>query len=145
MKFKVIIDTSREEETIVYAHRHSKLVDDIEQLVTNDVKQLIGYSDQNIVNIKMSDVVCFTIEDGKVYALTLKEKLWLKLRLYQIEETVDQNFVKINQSCIANIKMISRFTVTFSGSLVAVFKNGYTDYVSRRQLKTVKERFGFNL
>ena len=32
--------------------------------------------------------------------------------------------------------------VTLGGSLTVVLKNGYRDYVSRRQLKAVKERMG---
>ena len=85
---------------------------------------------------------CFSVEDNRVYAVTEKEKLQLKIRLYQVEEMADKGFVKINQSCVANIRHIKRFDASVSGTLRVVFKNGYTDYVSRRQLKTVKERLG---
>ena len=53
---------------------------------------------------------------------------------------LDENFIKINQSCIANIRQIEKVEGTFSGSLSVVFKNGYKDYISRRNLKNVKER-----
>ena len=56
--------------------------------------------------------------------------------------TLGTDFIKINQSCIANIRQIQRFDTSFSGTLRVIFKNGYTDYVSRRQLKAVKERLG---
>ena len=59
-----------------------------------------------------------------------------------MEKKLPENFVKINQSCIANIDKINRFDASFSGTLKLIFKNSYTDYVSRRQLKTVKERIG---
>ena len=35
-----------------------------------------------------------------------------------------------------------KYQKTFSGTLSVVFKNGYTDYVSRRNIKAVKERIG---
>ena len=73
------------------------------------------------------------------------EKFQVKLRLYEIEDIVDENFIKINQSCIANIRQIEKVQATFSGSLSVVFKNGYTDYISRRNLKAVKERLGVKL
>ena len=60
----------------------------------------------------------------------------------QLEEMLDDSFVKINQSCIANIKKIDRFKATVGGSLTVIFKNGHIDYVSRRNLKNVKERLG---
>ena len=77
-----------------------------------------------------------------MYALTENEKFKIKSRLYQLEEKLDNNFVKINQSCIANIKKIDRFKATVGGSLTVVFENGYVDFVSRRKLKNVKERLG---
>jgi DNA-binding LytR/AlgR family response regulator len=48
-------------------------------------------------------------------------------------------------SCIANLSKIKKFNASFSGSLSVVFKNGYTDYVSRRSVKFIKERLGLKL
>ena len=52
------------------------------------------------------------------------------------------SFIKINQSCLANKKKIKKFEYTIGGSLRVVFKNGYIDYIARRELKNVKERMG---
>lgn len=142
MKLKIVIDKERTEEVIIYAHEKTKLVEDIERLVEESTARLIGYKDKAVVPLTAADVHCFIAENNKIYALRGDEKLQLKCRLYNIEENLTDNFVKINQSCIANIKMIERFDASISGSLRVKFKNGYTDYVSRRQLKTVKERLG---
>ena len=142
MKCKTVIDKTREEEVIIYAHERNETVEAIEKLVLRSDFVLVGYSGKSAVRLEWSEVYCFTIEDNRVYAVTENEKLQLKLRLYQIEELADESFVKINQSCIANISHIKRFDASISGTLRVVFKNGYTDYVSRRQLKTVKERLG---
>ena len=141
MKFRLFIDRDREEEVIVYAHEKSRLVSSIEKLVSDNA-ELTGYNGKTAVKINLSEVYCFVTERNKVYAVTEKEKLQMKLRLYQLEEIADENFVKINQSCIANIRTIERFDASVSGTMRVVFKNGYTDYVSRRQMKTVKERLG---
>ena len=141
MKFRLFIDCDREEEVVVYAHEKSRLVSSIEKLVSDNT-ELIGYNGKTAVKINLSEVYCFVTERNKVYAITEKEKLQMKLRLYQLEEIADENFVKINQSCIANIRTIERFDASVSGTMRVVFKNGYTDYVSRRQMKTVKERLG---
>ena len=76
------------------------------------------------------------------FAITEKERLRLKCRLYQLEEVLPEYFVKINQSCVANIRKVARFDTSVSGTLLIKFKNGYKDYVSRRQMKAVKERLG---
>ncbi len=69
----------------------------------------------------------------------------MKCRLYQLEESLPMEFVKINQSCIANLQQVEKFSVSFGGSLMVCFKNGQREYVSRRQVKAVKKRVGMVL
>lgn len=142
MKYTLIIDSEREEEVVVYAHGESKLTRDIEKLTCSEEQTVYAYGDYEILNISLDSVACFFIEDGKLYAFKDKEKLYVKGRLYEIEERLSDRFVKINRSCIANLDFIEKFKVTFGGALLAVFKNGYSDYVSRRELKKVKEKVG---
>lgn len=142
MKCTLIITDEHEEEVVIYAHEKTKLIYDIENLIRDNAFELIGYNGYEAVNLRTDEVVCFLVEEGKVYAITDKDRFRLKSRLYQLEETLPENFVKINQSCIANIKKIERFDTSVSGTLLIKFKNGYKDYVSRRQMKAVKERFG---
>lgn len=142
MKCTLIITDEHQEEVVIYARERTKLTDDIEALVIGSVTEIIGYGENQAIRLKTDEVTCFMVEDSKVYALTDKDKYQLKQRLYQLEEMLPDNFVKINQSCIANIRQIKKFDTSISGTLVINFKNGYKDYVSRRQMKAVKERFG---
>ena len=143
MKCRTVIDKDREEEVVIYVHEKNSLSYEIEELVLGKSLELFGYKDKNIVKLSPSDVFCFTVENNKVYALCEREKYQIKQRLYLLEEILDKDFVKINQSCIANIRKISKFDTSITGTLMVSFKNGHRDYVSRRQLKMVKERIGF--
>ena len=144
MKITIITDTTKEEEIIIYTHKQNELIEKIERLVSGASDDIIGYKDNEAKKINLSDVNCFISENNKVFALT-DERLLVKERLYRIKEKLDSNFIKINQSCIANIKKIEKVQAKFSGSLCVVFSNGYTDYISRRNLKNVKERLGVKL
>jgi DNA-binding LytR/AlgR family response regulator len=138
-----VIDKDREEEVVIYVHEKNSLSYEIEERVLGKSLELFGYKDKNIVKLSPSDVFCFTVENNKVYAICEKEKYQIKQRLYLLEEILDRDFVKINQSCIANIRKISKFDTSITGTLMVSFKNGHRDYVSRRQMKKVKERIGF--
>ena len=142
MKFRLIIDKNREEEVIVYSHNETKLTDDIKRIVESNAKEFVGYIEREGYKFGLSEVYCFVAQDNNVYAVTAENKFRLKMRLYQIEEMLDDDFIKINQSCIINIRQIKKFDSSFSGVLKVVLKNGYSDYVSRRNIKNVKERLG---
>ena len=142
MKFELIIDKDCDERVTVYAHQKTAITQKLEELVREHNFELIGYSGKEAVRLDICEVYCFIAENSRVYAITENEKLLLKCRLYQIEERLGDGWAKLNQSCLANIDRIKRFDASLSGTLKVIFKNGYTDFVSRRQMKTIKERLG---
>lgn len=142
MDCRIIIDKDCKECVLIYANKDSKILHDIKQFVNENSFELIGYKDKEMVVLNQNDIYCISVINNKVFAVCKDANYQLKQRLYVLESELNNNFVKINQSCIANIKQIERFDASFSGTLKVRFKNGYTDYVSRRQLKTIKQKVG---
>ena len=142
MKCYTYIKENEEERVLIYAHDRTRLVEDIESLVLGSEIDLTGSYDSEIIKIDINDVICFISENNKVYALIGDKKYQIRYRLYQIEELNLNMFIKINQSCLANKTKIKRFETTIGGALKVVFKNGYIDFISRRELKNVKNRMG---
>lgn len=138
---RVIIGENETEEIIIRAHKRTQLIDEIERLV-NESNNLYGYRDNEIINLDFNDIFCFYVENNKIYALTENDKFIIKSRLYSIENLLDKKFIKINQSCIVNMRKIKKFDSSIYGTLRVILKNGYEDYVSRRNIKSVKERLG---
>ncbi len=141
MKCTTILSEDREE-VLIYASKRRSLIEEIEKLCLNDCVEIVGYKNKEIVKLFPSDIYCFIVEENKIFAKTNDETFQIKQRIYQLEEILDDSFIKINQSCIVNLKKVKSFNVSFMGAMMVTLKNGYQDYVSRRQVKIVKERFG---
>lgn len=142
MKCTVITGESEREEVVIYCRRRTPLVERIERLADSDDDRLLGFKNGEVTVLNTGDVYCFVVENNKVQAVLENEKFTLKQRLYIIEECLGPEFIKINQSCVANLEKILKFDTTVAGSLKVIFKNGYVDYVSRRNIKSIKERLG---
>lgn len=142
MKCEVIINPDNEEKVIIYAKENSERIEEIKNAVLENSADIFAYDDNEIIKLKLNEVCYITTSGNKIYAFCEKEKYLLKERLFSLEEKLPKNFVKINQSCLANINKMERFDTSVSGTLKILFKNGDVDYVSRRQLKTIKERIG---
>ena len=141
MKFRLSIDVAKEEEIVVTVHRRSPLVDEIEALISKHTDRIPGYTEDEIKMLTISEIECITVLDGKTYAIDSKNcRYRLKQRLYELEEQLPSSFIRINKSTLANEPCLDRFTVTIAGSVDAVFKCSYREYVSRRCFAQIKRR-----
>ena len=144
MKYRLIIDRNAEEEITVVAHGPSALTQQIEDLVKgySGPGAILGYREEEIRKLAFSEIECITVLDRKVMAVdTCGVRYRLQERLRDLEEILPSYFIRINKSAIANEHRILRFQATFSGSVDAVFRCGYRDYVSRRCFAEIKRRY----
>lgn len=142
MKYELIIDKEKEESIIIRAHEKTELINQIEELLKMSECKVIGYYEDEIIPVNFNEVFAIYTRDSKVYINVNNKDYLIKERLYQIEEMLDTSFVKINQGCIVNIKKILKFENSITGSIKVILKNGFSDYISRRELKNVKRRIG---
>lgn len=144
MKFKLIIDKSQDEIIVATVHHPSALTDAIETLVLQHAgaDRIPAYSEDEMKLLRFSDIECITVLDGKTYAIDSRNRRYrLRQRLYELEEILPASFFRINKSALANQTRLERFAVTYSGGVDAVFRCGYTEYVSRRCFAQIKRRF----
>lgn len=142
MRFKLIIDKEKNEEVVATVHSRSALIDEIEALISKHTDRIPGYTEDDIKLLSVSEIECVTVLDGKTYAIDSKNRRYrLKQRLYELEQQLPSSFIRINKSALANEGALDRFTATIAGGVDAVFKCGYTEYVSRRCFAQIKRRF----
>ena len=141
MKAKIVVDPERDEEVVIYARSADGWARAVEDFVLGVDTEIVGYDGGVAERLDIGEVDCFISEAGSVYAVKHDgSRLSLKARLYEIEAMYGDALVRVSQSCLGNISRIKRFDTSFGGSMIVVFKSGYRDYVSRRQMKEVKER-----
>ena len=144
MKFTLIIDENKEEEVVATVHNRSALIDEIEALVRSHggSDRIPAYTEDGIKMLPVSEIQCVTVIEGKTWAIDSENRQYrLRQRLYELEAVLPSSFIRINKSALANEKHLDRFAVTYAGSVDAVFKCGYREYVSRRCFAQIKRRF----
>ena len=130
MKYTTHVDPNREEEVIIYTHHRTPEVEALETYIDHMNIEILGYGREGqIIPLHPDEVHCFIVEDGKVNALTETGKWMIRQPLYAVEDTVGMNFVRINQSCLGNIRKISRFDASIGGSLMVTFQPTYSTII----------------
>ncbi len=143
MTFEFIV--SDEEKVCAYSKERTPLIDKIENLCqekTIQAKNLFGYLEKDIVSLDLDEISYISIEEEKTIAHVEKRKYQIKEKISSLEEILGIDFIQINRYALVNIHHIARFDTSWNGNLVVYLKDGTKDFVSRRKIRTLKERIG---
>ena len=143
MKLELNIDEKvKETLVVVSANKIDKEVKNLKNYIEYSSEYLIGIVKNKASIIDIDEIIRVYIEDRKTFVVTLKDTYVVKKKLYEVENIVTRNFVKISQSEIANIKFIKNLDFSNTGTIVIKYKNSDISYVSRRMIKEFKLKLG---
>ena len=94
---------------------------------------------QDIALLEFNDVFMFRVENKQVKVYTQNNEYLIKKPLYQVEETLNGDFVRISKTSIVNLKKIERVAPSLKGMMFIELKNGLKDNISRKYLPDFKE------
>lgn len=115
----------------------------VKKLSEDAVPIIAGSKDEKIEVLEQADLIRIYACGGKVFAVTNKGEYVLRLRLYEIEERLAPHlFVRISNSEIINLKKVSNFDLSFTGTICVNLSNGTVAYVSRRYVSKVRRLLG---
>ena len=143
MKLELNIDEKiKETLVVVSANKIDKEVQNLINYIEYSSEYLIGIVEDKASIININEIIRVYIEDRKTFVVTLKDTYVVKKKLYEVENMVTRNFIKISQSEIANIKFIKNLDFSNTGTIVIKYKNSDISYVSRRMIKEFKLKLG---
>ncbi len=145
MQLEVKIDSAcTEPKVVIFTASMSEDVQAILQKLSDQAPQVLsGCRDHKVEVIEQADLIRIYASAGKVFAVTRKGEYALRLRLYEIEERLPpQQFVRISNSEIINLKKVNHFDLGFTGTICVNLANGTTTYVSRRYVSKLKKILG---
>ena len=105
----------------------------------NDNSILAVKKGQDIVLLDFEDIFMIRVEEKQTIVYTENKDYLVKKPLYQIEENLDANFVRVSKATIVNLRKIKRVAPSLRGMMFIELKNGLKDNISRKYLSDFKE------
>jgi DNA-binding LytR/AlgR family response regulator len=106
---------------------------------------LVGYLNEEAILLGLEDIYRIYSQGQKVVAETLKEKAYLRFRLYELEEKlVGTKLIRISNSEIVNLKKVKSLDLSIAGTITMKFDNGEKSFVSRRYVDKIKHYIGIS-
>lgn len=145
MKIRIELDDACQEEEVIIRCR--TLSDDTralwEKLVTISRMQeeISFYKETKQYFVKLSDVLFFETDGREVHAHTANDVYCAPYRLYELEELLPPNFLRISKSTILNLHQVYAMDRTLSAACTISFANTHKQvYVSRRYYPALRHR-----
>ena len=145
MKVNVQIDVNQKEiEVIIKTPEMNETVNDILGKLSDDKpKILVGFLDDKARILDENSIIRIYTTNKKVFAVTTTNDYLIKIPLYEVLERLNQNqFVRISNTEIVNLKEVIEFDLSFMGTICIKLTNGDTSYVSRRYVSQIKQTLG---
>ena len=142
MKVNLFVSRDIEEP---YADIHTnELTDNITKamsiLESDDSSEMLAVKKgSDIALLEFSDVYMFRVEDKQVKVYTEDKEYQIKKALYQVEENLTSDFVRISKTTIVNLKKVERVAPSVKGMMFIQLKNGLKDNISRKYLPDFKQ------
>ena len=142
MKVNLFVSRDVEEP---YADIHTdELTDNITKamsiLESEDSNEMLAVKKgSDIALLEFSEVYMFRVENKQVKVYTDSSEYLIKKPLYQVEETLDSDFVRISKTTIVNLKKVERVAPSLKGMMFIQLKNGLMDNISRKYLPDFKQ------
>lgn len=145
MQLEIKIDSSYTEPKIVVMT--ASMTDEVQavmkKLSENTPQIITGSRNDKIEVLEPEDLIRIYASSGKVFAVTSNGEYPVRLRLYELEERLDANqFVRISNSEIINLKKVQNFDLSFTGTICVKLSDGTLTYVSRRYVSKIKKILG---
>ena len=113
--------------------------DDVEEEYDGNSSILAVKKGQDIVLLDFKDIYMIRVEDKQTKVYTENKNYLVKKPLYQIEENLNSDFVRISKSVIVNLRKIERVAPSLRGMMFIELKNGLKDNISRKYLADFKK------
>ena len=131
------------EEILIRCHEVDEEINDIINKLSTKPLIILGYKNDKVQRIKLSEIYYFEAVDGKVFSYLKDDVFEVKQKLYELEELCkNKNFFRASKSTILNIAKISSVSPSISGRFGVVLDNGERAVVSRQYVPVLKNMLG---
>lgn len=132
-----------EEEIVIRANSVDEELLRLIREVSAGRTRLTGFlEDGGITVVEPKTVYYFESVDNRVYAYGEKEVNEVRAKLYELEQTLGGDFLRVSKSVIVNLKKVRRLTPSLNGRFEALLKNGEKVVISRQYVPELKRHFG---
>ncbi|WP_194192547.1 LytTR family DNA-binding domain-containing protein [Clostridium chrysemydis] len=143
MNIKIeVLEKLKDYEIIIRCREINDDIRDINNAIINSISKhnkITFFKENTEYYISLDNILFFETEENSINAHTTKDIYKVKYKLYELEDLLPGNFMRVSKSTILNTNRIYSITRSLSSASKVEFSNTYKQvYVSRFYYKPLK-------
>ena len=145
MKVKIEIDEQLTQEEVIIKcpvlnERVNRIYQEVIELEKRE-QNLVLYKENTEFYIPLQKVLFFETDSSCISAHTANDMYQIRIRLYELEEILPGNFMRVSKSTILNTRYVYSITKNLTASSVVQLLSTHKQvFVSRNYYKALKSR-----
>lgn len=142
---KVEIKLSKEIQepyAVIYTGSVTEEVRRAMELLEAKERVVCGKQGEKFVILRPEEIYMVRVENKEVVIYGENKKFLSGKKLYEMEELLGEDFMRISKGTIVNLKKIDSVEPAFNAMMYLVMKNGCKDYITRTYLAQFKKYLG---
>lgn len=144
MKIRLEVNSEIKEAEIIIkcSEVNDKIIEIQKKLSKINIGESIeAYIDEKEIYLNINQILFFETEKRHIFVHTINNSMKVKYKLYELEEFLPNNFLRISKSTVVNIDKIYSLTKNITGASKVEFLNSEkTVYASRKYFEILKEK-----
>ena len=145
MKIQFIKDEAQPQDTLTIKYSEdSVMLNKIKAYLENlnkEFSKIELFKEDTKYYIEVDKILFFETESSKIVAHTVDDMYAAKYKLYELEDILSNNFIRVSKSAIVNVSHIFSIDRNVTSSSCIKFNGTYKNvYVSRRYYKDLKNK-----
>ena len=145
VNIRLDIDPSYQEtEVVIRVNQRTelteKIIDAVERCTGNQYPPIAAYQKDTLVFVAQNDIIRVYTETRKLILCTMDDKFESRQPLKELEEKLDhEHFVRISRFEIVNLRKVSGFDFSNTGTIRVLFQDGSETWVARRYIQSIQQ------
>ena len=132
---------AQEPRAVIFARERTPEVEALMRRLRLPVR-ITAYSERGEVLLEQDEIIRIYTQQRRVLLDSRRGTFALRSRMYELEEQLGEEFVRISNGEIVNRSYILSLDFSLTGTIQLSLKGGIETYVSRRYVARIRKTFG---
>ena len=144
MKVEIkVLPEAKEPYAVIYASEITPEIRRAAALLEKEIPDVIPVKENDsIIVLRPDEIYMVRVENEKTVVYTKTKRYDGGKRLYEFEEILGKEFMRISKGTLANLHYLDYVESTLGGLMLIVLKNGCKECISRTYLPAFKQYLG---